>query len=97
MNYKKIFKYDDLIRNQLKINLLSVEIERSYIVSYELKSIYRNNLKKLKNINSYRGLRHTLMLPTRGQRTHSNASTLRKVLLLKRKRRLMKYDFKKNS
>ena len=34
-------------------------------------------LKRLKDIKSYRGLRHTLNLPTRGQRTKTNARTRR--------------------
>jgi ribosomal protein S13/S18 len=34
-----------------------------------------NNIKRLKDIGSYRGLRHKNGLPTRGQRTRTNART----------------------
>ena len=34
-----------------------------------------NNIKRLKDINAYRGLRHKAGLPTRGQRTRTNART----------------------
>jgi Ribosomal protein S13/S18 len=34
-----------------------------------------NNLAKYKKIKNYKGIRHLLKLPTRGQRTHTNANT----------------------
>jgi small subunit ribosomal protein S13 len=37
----------------------------------------KNNLQRLREINSYRGVRHTRGLPVRGQRTKSNARTKR--------------------
>ena len=36
-----------------------------------------NDIKRLKDIRAYRGLRHTAKLPTRGQRTKTNARTRR--------------------
>ena len=41
----------------------------------ELRRIVTQNIRRLKEIKSYRGLRHHLGLPTRGQRTRSNART----------------------
>ncbi len=41
----------------------------------ELRRIVRQNIKRLKDINSYRGLRHKRGLPVRGQRTSHNART----------------------
>ena len=42
-----------------------------------LRKIISENIKRLKQINSYRGLRHINRLPARGQRTRSNARTKR--------------------
>jgi len=41
----------------------------------ELRRITASNIRRLKEIKSYRGLRHHLGLPTRGQRTRTNART----------------------
>ena len=41
----------------------------------ELRRITTSNIRRLKEIKSYRGLRHHLGLPTRGQRTRTNART----------------------
>ena len=65
-------------------NLTDDEIARiqeavndSYLVEGDLQRIVTGNLKRLKDINSYRGLRHKLNLPSRGQRTRTNARTKR--------------------
>ncbi|MBW6441933.1 30S ribosomal protein S13 [Patescibacteria group bacterium] len=44
-------------------------------VEGELRRIVTSNIRRLKEIKSYRGLRHHLGLPTRGQRTRTNART----------------------
>ena len=41
----------------------------------ELKQVVFRNIKRLKDIRSYRGIRHKLGLPSRGQRTRTNAVT----------------------
>ena len=43
----------------------------------DLKREVSGNIKRLKDINAYRGLRHKANLPTRGQRTRTNARTRR--------------------
>ena len=48
-----------------------------YKVEGDLRSEVISNIKRLKEIYSYRGLRHTKNLPARGQRTRSNARTKR--------------------
>jgi small subunit ribosomal protein S13 len=65
-------------------NLTDTEIGRiqeiintSYTVEGELQRIVTGNIKRLKDINAYRGLRHKLNLPSRGQRTKTNARTRR--------------------
>ncbi|MFT7644409.1 MAG: small subunit ribosomal protein S13 [Candidatus Paceibacteria bacterium] len=43
----------------------------------ELKRLVAGNIKRLKDISSYRGSRHTKRLPARGQRTKTNSRTLK--------------------
>ncbi len=50
-------------------------IERDYKVEGELRREIAMNIKKLMDIGSYRGIRHKLGLPVRGQRTRTNART----------------------
>ncbi len=52
-------------------------ITNSYTVEGELQRIVTGNIKRLKDINAYRGLRHKANLPSRGQRTKTNARTRR--------------------
>lgn len=52
-------------------------INDKYLVEGELQRVVAGNMKRLKDINSYRGLRHKLGLPSRGQRTRTNARTRR--------------------
>lgn len=52
-------------------------INNDYTVEGELQRIVSGNIKRLKDINSYRGLRHKASLPSRGQRTKTNARTRR--------------------
>ncbi|HSW79728.1 MAG TPA: 30S ribosomal protein S13 [Candidatus Saccharimonadales bacterium] len=52
-------------------------INADYIVEGELQRIVSGNVKRLKDINAYRGLRHKASLPSRGQRTKTNARTRR--------------------
>lgn len=50
-------------------------IDRDYTVEGDLQRLVANNIKRLKDINAYRGLRHKAGLPVRGQRTRTNART----------------------
>jgi len=50
-------------------------IEKNYRVEGELRRIISANIKRLKEIRCYRGLRHQKGLPVRGQRTRTNART----------------------
>ena len=53
------------------------EINTNHTVEGELQRVVSANIKRLKDINSYRGLRHKAGLPSRGQRTRTNARTRR--------------------
>lgn len=50
-------------------------IEKDYKIEGELRTEVAMNIKRLIDINSYRGLRHRRGLPVRGQRTRTNART----------------------
>jgi small subunit ribosomal protein S13 len=50
-------------------------IESDFKIEGALRSEVTMNIKRLMEIGSYRGMRHKLGLPTRGQRTHTNART----------------------
>ena len=50
-------------------------IDSDYTVEGDLQRLVTNNIKRLKDVNAYRGLRHKAGLPTRGQRTRTNART----------------------
>lgn len=65
-------------------NLTDAEISRlqdiitsNYTTEGELQRIVTGNVKRLKDIKAYRGLRHQSNLPVRGQRTRTNARTKR--------------------
>jgi small subunit ribosomal protein S13 len=52
-------------------------ISTNYTVEGDLQRIVTANIKRLTDISAYRGLRHKSHLPTRGQRTRTNARTRR--------------------
>jgi small subunit ribosomal protein S13 len=52
-------------------------INEQLTVEGELQRIVNGNIKRLKDIKAYRGLRHAANLPARGQRTKTNARTRR--------------------
>ncbi len=57
--------------NKIRAILEKIKIEG------DLKRIVAGNIKRLKDIKAYRGLRHIKRLPVRGQRTKTNSRTLR--------------------
>lgn len=60
-----------------EIGKLQRLIDREYKAEGDLRGEISENIKRLKEIGSYRGLRHKQNLPVRGQRTRSNARTKR--------------------
>ncbi len=50
-------------------------IDKSFMVEGELRRLVSQNIMRLRDIGCYRGLRHRLGLPVRGQRTRTNART----------------------
>ncbi len=74
-------KVDPTVRtknlNDDEISRISEVIANNYSVEGDLQRIVSGNIKRLKDIKSYRGIRHSANLPTRGQRTKTNARTRR--------------------
>lgn len=60
-----------------EISRIQDVINTDYVVEGELQRIVSGNIKRLKEIKSYRGQRHSANLPSRGQRTKTNARTRR--------------------
>jgi len=60
-----------------QLNLLKDIIEKKYKIEGELRRERMMNIKRLKDIGSYRGVRHIRGLPVRGQRTRTNTRTVR--------------------
>ena len=65
---------DDLTEDD--ISKLRTELEK-YHIEGDLRRVEAMNIKRLSEINSYRGMRHRRKLPCRGQRTKTNARTRR--------------------
>ena len=58
-------------------NKLREAIEKKHRVEGELRHLIKQNIKRLKEIGSFRGSRHSKDLPSRGQRTKTNTRTVR--------------------
>ncbi|OGS12881.1 MAG: 30S ribosomal protein S13 [Elusimicrobia bacterium RIFOXYA2_FULL_58_8] len=63
--------------NEDQVGLLNSVIAKEYKVEGELRREITANMKRYVEINSYRGYRHRRNLPSRGQRTRTNARTRR--------------------
>jgi small subunit ribosomal protein S13 len=59
------------------VSKINSEISRSYRVEGDLRREVQGNIRRLIEINSYRGFRHRRNLPVHGQRTRTNARTRR--------------------
>ncbi len=60
-----------------EIKSIQEYIEKNFKVEGDLREEVRQNIKRLREAGTYRGLRHFHNLPVRGQRTRSNARTKR--------------------
>jgi len=69
--------YDKKIKDltESEINSIRKEMEANYQIEGTLRGQIGMNIKRLMDISSYRGIRHRLGLPLRGQRTRTNART----------------------
>lgn len=60
-----------------EVNAIQNILDNKYKVEGELRQIKKQDIQRLKDINSYRGTRHMKGLPARGQRTQKNSRTVR--------------------
>lgn len=73
INYYK--KVKDLSNNEIKLIRKNLS---NYILEGDLRREIILNIKRLVDLNTYRGIRHRKRLPVRGQRTKTNAKTCKK-------------------
>lgn len=82
-NVGKLLKLANVDPNKRAKDLNSDEIARlqkavdTILIEGSLRGSITENIKRLKQIGAYRGLRHSMRLPVRGQRTRHNARTKR--------------------
>lgn len=74
-NVKTGVKVSEL--SNAEIERIREVIDKNYKVEGDLKMEIAQNVKRLKTINAFRGIRHSRNLPVRGQRTKTNARTKR--------------------
>lgn len=70
---EKTRKIETLSEDEL--DLIRNEIKESILVEWDLRRLVASNIKRLQEINCYRGQRHRKRLPVRGQNTKTNART----------------------
>jgi len=63
--------------SEADVNKLKEYIEKNFTIEGELKHQKQMNIRRLRDIGSYRGIRHAKGLPVRGQRTKTNTRTVR--------------------
>jgi small subunit ribosomal protein S13 len=73
---KHTYSFDTLNKRHRVVMMRLVE-KNPYLVKDKLQDLRKKNITRLRAINCYRGYRHALYLPVRGQRTHTNAHTAR--------------------
>ncbi|MDO8504823.1 MAG: 30S ribosomal protein S13 [Candidatus Liptonbacteria bacterium] len=63
--------------NQDEQSKIKTYVEKTHRIEGELKQLVRQNVLRLKELKTYRGVRHMRRLPVRGQRTRTNSRTVR--------------------
>jgi small subunit ribosomal protein S13 len=72
LNIERTIKIETLSEDDL--DKIRSEV-KEYVVEGDLRRLINGNIKRLKEIRCYRGLRHQKRLPLRGQSTKTNAKT----------------------
>lgn len=62
---------------EVELKKIRDEVDANFLVEGDLQRVVAGNVKRLKDIQSYRGIRHKNNLPSRGQRTRTNGRTRR--------------------
>lgn len=73
LGFDKNIRARELSEDQ--IARLNAILSSEYVVEGDLRRQVQNNIKRLIGIHCYRGMRHRLGLPVRGQRTRTNSRT----------------------
>lgn len=73
LNFDQELRAKDLTEDDL--SRLSSLLDKEYVIGGELSRRVRDNIKRIKDIGTYRGQRHKRGLPVRGQKTRYNART----------------------
>lgn len=73
LNIEENIRAKNLHEDQL--SMLNAYIEKNFTVEGQLRRQEMQNISRMKSINCYRGIRHKVGLPVRGQRTKTNART----------------------
>ncbi|MBI2499816.1 30S ribosomal protein S13 [Candidatus Woesearchaeota archaeon] len=94
LSQEEVKKIEDIIKNPVKYKLPSYLLNRRrdpdtgqdiQLIAADLKLTREFDIKKLKRIRTYRGIRHALGLPVRGQKTRSHFRKGRSVGVQKKK------------
>jgi len=94
LNQEEVKKIEDIIANPIKYNIPDWLVNRRkdsetgqdiHLTSSQLKLIKEFDIKKMRRIKSYRGMRHSYGLPVRGQRTKGHFRKGRAVGVQKKK------------
>lgn len=72
-------RVEDLSPNQ--VSKLSTFINENFIIESSLERNQGSFIQRLQSINCHRGIRHNRRLPLRGQRTRTNAKTVKRIKL----------------
>lgn len=81
---KKVWELDD---KQIKA---ITDVIKEMVLENDLRREVASNIKRLKEIKCYRGMRHNLWLPVRGQNTRKRGATAKKLLGRSRVRPVLK-------
>lgn len=73
LNINFDIRVENLTEDQ--VAAIQKEVTANYVTEGDLRKEIRMNIKRLQDINSYRGIRHKRGLPVHGQRTKTNART----------------------
>lgn len=82
LGFSEEYKIKSLTNFQ--IQQLSQIITQNFLIGGDLRRDVRNSKNRLVSIGCYKGFRHSMGLPVRGQRTHGNARTARRQRIMKR-------------
>lgn len=79
LNVYKSFKVFQVENKDIFKDIENFILQNFFVLKKNVKEYQRKRIQFLIKIKAYRGLRHKMLLPVRGQRTHTNAQTRKKI------------------